>query len=132
MTVFASQFVGESNVLPAQVEARDEQGLIVSVERRADRGGRAAPGPGRPIGLGVDSAEKYRLEETTQGAMDNVFPAEVIDSVFLGVLVRDEVRLDQGVRLTVLEGYREDRPILGPGAAVMVAWQREHCLVLTA
>ena len=137
-TVFASQFVGDSNVLPATVSGRDAGLLTV------DMGGlrmRAEDAPTAQVGQSVWVSirpERIVLDQpgdasaVNDDGSGNAFPATIVDAVFLGALLRYEVRVGQDLRLTVLEGFREDRPLLPPGASVVARWQPAHCLVLTA
>jgi len=60
----------------------------------------------------------------------NRLPAEITDSVFLGVLVRYQVRLGNGIALTVTESFQEQRPIWSPGTSVEVNWLPEQSHVL--
>jgi len=134
-SVFASQFVGDSNVLAATVAGREGEALVVEVGglrvRAADGAGAA---PGQTVWVSI-RPERIALQAGEGADGVNQFAGEVVDAVFLGPLVRYEVRLgggQDGPRVTVLEGFREERPVLAPGAVVRASWRPEHCLVLTA
>lgn len=134
-SVFASQFIGESNVLPATVAEQRDDAIVVDVggvHVHAVAGPAVKPGQAvwvsiRPEQISLQPADAVDARERV-----NRFAGEIVDVIFLGPLVRYEVTLPTGVRLMAIEGFRDDRPLFAPGAAVQVCWQREHCLVLTA
>jgi ABC-type spermidine/putrescine transport systems, ATPase components len=128
-TVFASQFVGESNVLNVRVVRRDDGGLILDLgglkARALDPGAVQA---GQSVWVAI-RPEKIALRALSEPGRSNQFPGEVIDVIFLGPLVRYEVQLIGGPRVAVLESFREERSLFAAGAPVQVSWSTEHCLV---
>jgi spermidine/putrescine transport system ATP-binding protein len=129
-SVFAADFIGESNLLPATVTENNSYGLLADVGGLPVRAsGQPAARPGQSIWISI-RPEKIGLAPAGTPRGPNHFPGELTDVIFLGPLVRYEVQLAGGQPITVIENYREDRPTLQPGAAVQVNLPVEHCLAL--
>jgi spermidine/putrescine ABC transporter ATP-binding subunit len=130
-SVFAADFIGESNLLPATVIAENQAGLVARI---GDLQVHTTSQPGACVGQSVWVSirpERIVIEDSAQGPGTNRFAGEVLEVIFLGPLVRYEVQLVGGPRVMVLESVREDRALFSPGAAVHLSWLRDHCLVLT-
>jgi spermidine/putrescine ABC transporter ATP-binding subunit len=139
-SVFAADFIGESNLLPATVAERNSHGLVADLgglQLRASGDPPVQPGQSiwisiRPEKIGLEAAGISANASTAEAATSgpNRFPGEITDVIFLGPLVRYEVQLQGGQRVMAIENYREDRATFQPGAAVSVVLPREHCLAL--
>ncbi len=129
-SVFAAEFLGESNILDAAVVSREARGVTL-------RG---------PAGLALNAAgtvpadgavklvvrpECLRLLGPGEIA-DNVAVGRLKERVFVGGVSRFFVALDDGTVLSVKQLTVGDVAGARPGDAVRVGWSAAHTLVLPA
>ena len=131
-SAFAADFIGESNLLPAKVVGGGPSGVVAEVGAlQVHAAGQAAVQPGQSVWMSI-RPEKIVLQPAGAEAAHspNCYVGEVADVFFLGALVRYDVLLAGGTRVSALENFREDRPLTAPGSTVQVGWSRDDCLVL--
>ena len=128
-TTFAANFLGQSNLLEANVTGADGGDLVLDVHgcRVALPRDRSAVATGR-LWLGV-RPEKLRV--TTAGAAGNCLTGTVTDASFTGVATHYLVRLPWGQEITVVS-QNDGSPALRPGEPVTVTWLPAHGFGLDA
>ena len=128
-TTFAANFLGQSNLLAADVTGTSGDDLLLDVHglRLLLPRDRARIGAGR-LWLGV-RPEKLRV--TTEGAAGNCLTGVVTDASFTGVATHYLVRLPWEQEIAVVQQNDGTAP-LRPGQAVTVTWQPSHGFGLDA
>jgi putative spermidine/putrescine transport system ATP-binding protein len=132
-SVFVAEFLGESNILEATVEARGGAIVLTAVEgleiRAAADAGRAAP-VGAKVRF-VVRPESIRLLAPGETA-ENVASGTLKESVFVGGVSRHFVTLPGGTVLSAkqLTSIGAARP--RPGDTVRVGWSAAQTLLLPA
>jgi spermidine/putrescine transport system ATP-binding protein len=131
-SVFASNFIGHSNLLAGRVAAIDSEVTSVQVGDlviRA-RGSRAAE-VGREVWISM-RPENLRLADpaTHIEAADNHVLGTVADRVFLGPSVRFEIEANGG-RLLSIQPAGEVGNSLAPGSRVLATWSVADTILLT-
>lgn len=124
-SLFAAQFLGESNILDATVEGGKlvgPGGLVMQVEN--DALARA----GERVKLLVRPERLHFLGDGESA--DNMAEGELGDTVFAGGMTRYFVRLADGTVLSGKELTDRTGDRLRPGMRVRVGWRAEHGLVL--
>ncbi len=125
-TVFVAGFIGMANLLPAEIEGRT--GDLVIARLAGDR----AVGAPAVEGLGVGQAATLmirpermhlRIDEPPAGIAG--VPAEVVDLVFQGPVVRFGLQAPDGSGLVAHVGPEEELPLLRPGDGVWACWEPE-------
>jgi spermidine/putrescine transport system ATP-binding protein len=131
-SVFVASFIGVANLLPATVETVRDGEADVTLP-----GGTKAPvllGHGepeahhratvmvRPERLGL------RVDEPVNGAPH--VATTVTDLTFQGPLVRAALRTADGTVVVAHVGPEDDLPVLRPGQAVWVTWEKEAARLL--
>jgi spermidine/putrescine transport system ATP-binding protein len=101
-TRFVAEFIGQANLIPAQVVAREDDDAIV---RLADEITLRVDGANLPpttlMALVSFRPEKIHLvRNATPG--ENIFPAEVVDEVFRGQTDQLTIRSASGMEFTVV------------------------------
>ena len=121
-SIFASQFIGETNLLPAELvstaagiaTAMLPSGAVIRV---AEPLGSRAPGSGLTVSI---RPEQLQLVETSDPDA-NVLVGRVTETVFIGSRLR--IRLDVGAGLSMwMEIGPKDRGRLVDGTEVRVGW----------
>jgi len=128
-TTFAANFLGQSNLLAADVTGTSGDDLLLDVHgvRLLLPRDRARIGAGR-LWLGV-RPEKLRV--TTEGAAGNCLTGVVTDASFTGVATHYLIRLPWKQEIAVVQQNDGTAP-LRPGQAVTVTWQPPHGFGLDA
>jgi spermidine/putrescine transport system ATP-binding protein len=128
-TTFAANFLGQSNLLAADVTGTSGDDLLLDVNgvRLLLPRVRTTVAAGR-LWLGV-RPEKLRV--TTAGAAGNCLTGVVTDASFTGVATHYLVRLPWGQELAVVQQNDGTAP-MRPGEAVTVTWQPAHGFGLDA
>jgi spermidine/putrescine transport system ATP-binding protein len=128
-TTFAANFLGQSNLLAADVTGTSGDDLLLDVNgvRLVLPRDRSAVAAGR-LWLGV-RPEKLRV--TTEGAAGNCLSGVVTDASFTGVATHYLVRLPWGQELAVVQQNDGGAP-LRTHEAVTVTWQPVHGFGLDA
>jgi spermidine/putrescine transport system ATP-binding protein len=128
---FVAEFIGESNLLEARVDAVAERETEVSMgPLRLAITGEACPPVGSAITLSI-RPEKIAIRRAPTAAAGNVCQATVEQAVYLGTDTRYRMRVTDSLSLVVQEQNR-DAPLLAPGAAVMLELPAAHLRVLSA
>lgn len=134
-TGFVANFLGQSNLFPAEVEstagglltARTAGGVVALPEERAvARTGRITVGI-RP--------EKLRLlgTEPPRDGLENVLgPGRIVDVSFAGASTQYILEISGLGEVTVFEQNLVFGSVFSPGSEVWVAWRREHTFGLDA
>jgi spermidine/putrescine transport system ATP-binding protein len=122
---FVADFIGNCNLLEAEIKAVEADGLRLAVPGLGDIRAPAAEGclPGER-GLLALRPEQVRVAEQADPAWANRFPGQVRDFLYVGDVTTYQVRLDNGYILQAL------MPNAAPGRArfhetgdrVMVGW----------
>lgn len=127
-TKFVASFVGESNLIDAEV--MQKTGTTVTLKNRAgyvfQAESRDAVGAGRVTVL--LRPERIRISDT---AMANSLPATVTSALFLGETLRIEVRIEGGETLLIRCTDTASRPLPTVGQHLHVGWVADDCWVLT-
>jgi len=131
-SVFVAGFIGVANLIPATVEkvgADDADVTMAGGTRAAVPIAHERPEPHaratvmiRPERLGV------RVEEPSNGAPH--LRTTVTDLTFQGPLVRAELATADGTEVVAHVGPEDDLPLLRPGDAVWVTWEKEAARLL--
>ncbi|MGW6918913.1 ABC transporter ATP-binding protein [Kitasatospora sp. NPDC054939] len=133
-TTFVANFLGQSNLLPAEVTGRDGDDLLLTVGgvRLAVPRARCATDATK-VHLGV-RPEKITIEHGTAEAAEgrNRLTGTVLDSSFIGVSTQYVVRTDAGQEVTVFEQNMERDARIVPGAPVVLHWNPAHSFALDA
>ncbi|MFL6100712.1 MAG: ABC transporter ATP-binding protein [Actinomycetales bacterium] len=133
-TTFVANFLGQSNLLPADVSSRDGDHLVLQVQGqhlrlRADR---SASTSGK-VWLGV-RPEKLQISDATEPAPTNGFNSlegDITDASFIGVATQYLVRLPWGQEISAVQQNDGTRP-RSTGERVRVSWASDHGFALDA
>nr|BFD93486.1 ABC transporter ATP-binding protein [Kitasatospora sp. Xyl93] len=133
-TTFVANFLGQSNLLPAEVTGTEGGDLLLSAAgaRLAVPKARCATDATR-VHLGV-RPEKITITHACEQVADgrNRLVGTVLDSSFIGVSTQYVVRTDGGQEVTVFEQNMERDARIVPGAAVQLHWNPAHSFALDA
>lgn len=126
-SVFASHFIGETNLLEGEVVAVESGGTRVRV------GPVEVAAPAGPLALGATASVSVRpqcvsIGRRVQAAHENRFRGRLERRIFLGNLVRWYVEIGPDIVVTA-EGAPEERP-LEEGSELDVSWAREDSILL--
>ncbi|MFD5462506.1 ABC transporter ATP-binding protein [Kitasatospora sp. NPDC127059] len=133
-TTFVANFLGQSNLLPAEVTGGAGEDLLLTVAgtRLAVPKARCATGA-KQVHLGVRPEKitiTHAAEEVAEGR--NKLAGTVLDSSFIGVSTQYVVRTDGGQEVTVFEQNMERDARIVPGAPVLLHWNPAHSFALDA
>ena len=140
-TAFVAGFLGVSNLLDARL-ARPASGEGVAEFELKSGGTVRAPGDGLTAGTAVRVGvrpEKLRISAAASpvdaaAAGLNSLEGSVIDFSYIGVSTQYEVRLDDGVEVTI---YAQNIDISGvgeqfsPGERIRLTWNPQHTFIVT-
>ncbi|MFD0277574.1 ABC transporter ATP-binding protein [Kitasatospora sp. NPDC127111] len=133
-TTFVANFLGQSNLLPADVTGSEGGDLLLSAggSRLAVPKARCAT-EAKKVHLGV-RPEKITIEHSSAEVADgrNRLAGTVVDSSFIGVSTQYLVRTDGGQEVTVFEQNMERDARIVPGAPVVLHWNPAHSFALDA
>jgi spermidine/putrescine transport system ATP-binding protein len=137
-TEFVAGFLGKSNLLDGRVANVD--GGLASVELEGAGGRVHVPADGLTAGASVRVGVRPEKLRITAGGADSGEPADanwldgsVIDAGYLGVSTQYEVRLGNGVEVTVFCQNLETSGAVGQlasGEAVRLTWKPQHSFVI--
>jgi spermidine/putrescine transport system ATP-binding protein len=131
-SVFVASFIGVANLLPATVDVVRDGEADVTLP-----GGTTAP---VPLGHGDPEAHHratvmvrperlgLRIDEPVNGAPR--VATTVTDLTFQGPLVRAALRASDGTQIVAHVGPEDDLPVLRPGQAVWVTWEKDAARLL--
>ncbi|MFE6870576.1 ABC transporter ATP-binding protein [Kitasatospora sp. NPDC057692] len=133
-TTFVANFLGQSNLLAAEVTGGAGEDLLLTAAgtRLTVPRARCATGATR-VHLGV-RPEKITIEHGSAEVADgrNRLAGTVVDSSFIGVSTQYLVRTDGGQEVTVFEQNMERDARIVPGAPVVLHWNPAHSFALDA
>ena len=131
-SVFVAGFIGVANLLPATVQAvrSDEAQVRFAGDARADVPvGHGEPEPhGRATVMIRPERIEVRVDEPSNGAPR--LRTTVADLTFQGPLVRAALRTADGSEVVAHIGPEDDLPLLRPGDAVWITWEKEAARLL--
>jgi spermidine/putrescine transport system ATP-binding protein len=128
---FVAEFIGESNLVEARVDAVVDRQIEVSIgSLRLALRDDACPPVGSAITLSI-RPEKIGIQRALTVAANNTCSATVEEAVYLGTDTRYRMRVTDGLSLVVQEQNR-DAPLLAAGAAVILELPAAHLRVLRA
>ena len=131
-SVFAADFIGESNLLDGQVAAVD--GSEVTLISTAGALLRAKPGEGRAVRSGEAVKLMVRPEMLSvlqPGAKaDNVIEARLMDVILVGGVTKTYARLADGKLLAATGLTQGPLAAVEKGASIHLGWTKENCVVL--
>ena len=133
-SVFAADFLGESNILPATLTARDGDGVVVhcpglggTVHARGPAAA-AAGAPGTALRIMV-RPECLVVRAGARPGLNSV-AGTVREVIFTGGVTRTIVETAAHATLTVDGLTREDALAVAPGRDILIQWQPEHTVLL--
>ncbi|MGW3042250.1 ABC transporter ATP-binding protein [Kitasatospora sp. NPDC001159] len=133
-TTFVANFLGQSNLLPAEVTGGAGADLLLTVAgaRLAVPKARCATDAKR-VHLGV-RPEKITITHASEKVAEgrNELAGTVVDSSFIGVSTQYVVRTEGGQEVTVFEQNMERDARIVPGANVLLHWNPAHSFALDA
>jgi spermidine/putrescine transport system ATP-binding protein len=125
-TEFVAGFIGMANLLPARIEA--PEGSLAVARVAGDRVVRAPAvaglDDGEPATLMIRPERMHLRLDEPPAPLASV-PAEVVDLVFQGPVIRFDLRAPDGSSLVAHVGPEEDLPLLRPGERVWACWEAE-------
>ena len=130
-TTFVANFLGQSNLVAADIDGRDGDDLVVHAQGAKVRipRGRSRVGDGK-VWLGI-RPEKMALAPPSDGLRGNSLgPARVVDVSFVGVSTQYLVRTAWGQDLMAFEQNTGARPLMRPGDQVDVRFDGGHAFLL--
>jgi spermidine/putrescine transport system ATP-binding protein len=133
-TTFVANFLGQSNLLPADVNGKDGDSLVLDVQGLRLRlpAARSASSSGK-VWLGV-RPEKLQIGDAVGPAPSNGFNSlegDITDASFIGVATQYLVRLPWGQEISAVQQNDGTRP-RSTGERVRVTWQADHGFALDA
>jgi spermidine/putrescine transport system ATP-binding protein len=134
-TTFVANFLGQSNLLRARVDARGADDVVLAVSGRRIRM-RAARlhTDANEVWMGVRPEKIFIVPASAAAQADglNVLDGVVTDSSFIGVSTQYLVRMPWGQELMVFSQNvaRDTQP--RPGDEVLLTWDRSHTFALDA
>lgn len=129
-SVFASDFVGEANLLTGTVMSRHDETVTVRIADGLElKGTPMGPmSPGQRVVVSI-RPERIGLASGRPPAQPGAVTATVVRTVFLGHIVRCVAQLDAGPLLMV-EMPRDQAAPLSATERVVLSWASHHALVL--
>jgi putative spermidine/putrescine transport system ATP-binding protein len=130
-SLFAAEFLGDSNILAGKV---DGTGTSASVETEA--GHKIACRSSTTAKVGEAVKVMVRPENVTMltngetSDLPNQLPAEAVDTISFGGVIKGYARLGDGTTMVVQELTKAGRHMPTGGAPVTLAWAAEDTLVL--
>ncbi|MFC7046038.1 ABC transporter ATP-binding protein [Halobacteriaceae archaeon GCM10025711] len=126
-TEFVADFIGETNLIRGTYAERNgtaevtSDGFSFEVQPEA--------GASDDVSFAV-RPEKIHIRADADEC-DNVFDAEVVETIYKGNLGKFVVELENGQRLTVDVQLTDQSRLLSVGDEVTVGWSSEHTVILT-
>lgn len=128
---FVAGFIGKNNRLMGKVESSEGDHCIVQLDDGVNRVKALdirTEGPGSRTTLSV-RPERVRLGEAAEG-YDNVFEAEIRETIFMGDHVRVGVAFGGDEEFVIQVPNTEERAALKVGDKVRIGWRAEACRAL--
>jgi putative spermidine/putrescine transport system ATP-binding protein len=131
-SIFAADFLGESNLLDAVVEGEDGAG--VALRGRTGAVMRAARDPERPVARGQAVKVMVRPEMLTllaRGApADNVLEARLVQVIFVGGVTKYYARLTDGTQVSATGLTRGPVDGADRESVVRLGWAKDSSVIL--
>jgi spermidine/putrescine transport system ATP-binding protein len=130
-TEFVAGFIGAANLLPAVIERLEGGHAVARVAGDCDVRAPAVEGlkVSDPGTLMIRPERMHlRVDEPPPDLVS--IPAEVVDLVFQGPVVRFDLRTPDGSPIVAHVGPEDDLPLLRPGDKVSVCWEPESARFL--
>ncbi|HZT18792.1 MAG TPA: ABC transporter ATP-binding protein [Dongiaceae bacterium] len=123
---FVASFVGEANLLEADVVGAEAGLLNLKIAGVAVRAAAAAHAP-KGSCLCMVRPEKISVRRSAAGKVGpgNSMPAIVRETVFMGEMIRYVLELPNGSLVIAKQQHRAGTPILGPAEAATIEWALE-------
>lgn len=132
-TAFVAGFVGQSNLVPAQITGTDGEHLVADAAGTTVRvpRTRAAETEGSVL-FGV-RPEKVRIDRVRPDTAGNEVPATVTDVSFTGVATQYLVTVPSGGQWSVYEQNLDVEPqSIRPGDEVWLSWNAAHAFAVAS
>ena len=130
-SLFAAEFLGDSNILAGKVEGT---GPTASVETEAGHKIACQPSSSATVGEAVKVMVRPEnvsmLADGEASDLANQLPAEAVDTISFGGVIKCYARLGDGTTMVVQELTKAGRHMPSGGAPVTLAWAAEDTLVL--
>lgn len=131
-SAFVADFIGTTNLVPAQVAAAGAEGILCRIGRSLSL---TIPGqPSQPSGQVMLSVRPEQLRLIPAGAhgepAQHLWPGRIVEATYLGAVSRYQVAVDEDLTLTIDAGNGPDQ-LLPAGQEVWVdsnpeAWRLLH------
>jgi putative spermidine/putrescine transport system ATP-binding protein len=132
-TVFAADFLGDSSMLDAVVEAPGQPTRLTDARGRPLLAAASELAPGTPVKAMIRPENVHLLRGSDAGTgLDTVLDGVMEDSIVLGSVVRHHIRLPEGGTMLANEFNARGRADAGHGERVRFGWRAEDLLVLVA
>ena len=128
---FVAEFLGAANILPARLRANEADGAVLDLPSLGTTVRAAGAAPADRVLLAL-RPERLRFGDAVESAAENQVRGVVVERAYAGETLIHTVRLDDGTLIRVSEALRDglragEKPI---GAAVIVGWQKDACILL--
>ena len=127
-TRFVASFVGESNLIEAEIVQR--RGPVMALRNRSGYVFEADAGRGIEVGRATVLVRPERIA-LADGPGPNAMPVTVTSALFLGELLRIEARSESGEALLIRAMDTSGRPLPAVGERLHVSWGAADCWVLS-
>jgi spermidine/putrescine transport system ATP-binding protein len=102
-TRFVADFIGQANLMPVQIVAREGSDAIIRINEQISLRVDGSQLPPDAVTAHVSfRPEKVHLCRAAEPAEENAFPAEVIEEIFRGQTDELKLRAGEGLELTVV------------------------------
>jgi putative spermidine/putrescine transport system ATP-binding protein len=125
---FVASFVGESNLVDAEIVQKS--GSTVTLKNRAGYTFEAETRDAASTGRATVLVRPERITISNEPA-PNTIPVTVTSALFLGEILRIEVRMEGGETLLIRCSDRFDRALPSVGDKLHAGWRAEDCWVLS-
>lgn len=134
LTRFVASFIGDTNLLSGQVLGpMDDRRLAVrAAGATIVAQAHGSMTSGQPVWLSV-RCERIRIGDRLSPAPDgNIYSGQVAEMIYVGSVLKYEVRTAEGLTLKVHVANTRDQSIWPAGSSVQIGWEPEHAVVLSA
>jgi spermidine/putrescine transport system ATP-binding protein len=131
-TRFVATFLGDSNLLEGQLEARDERETVLRTAglRLVAPGGDPAPaGAAASLCVRPERVRLFGADDPPPPEYANRLEAQVTDVTFKGAFIEYRLAARLGAALTA-QAHADGSRSIERGAAVVAAWRRDDGVVL--